>query len=325
VVVAFQGDPWLPSCVAFIKENREQAVRVVIGDNYGNTIVPSLADGRDVVSVALPGPLGFAEANNRTLVQIGFDARYICFLNQDTRSPPGWLTKAARFLDEHPDIGAITPLISTYDGDGWDPNFVACTKPLPEFFEELERVGGPGEFYGVPVIPAPAMLVRTAVLKKVGGFDPIYGSYYEDFDLCHRIREAGYRLGIWTGATVAHYSGSAATTPDAERRRQRQIVRNRIIFRVRNAGKRRVRQLGREWLWELPRQLGRRLLDRPASKSIGVLLGGYWDAAHLSRRLVSAKHDSHVWCAYLAAIGWPIRDCVLAAPPPPGAGRRGIG
>jgi GT2 family glycosyltransferase len=291
--------------VAFVKGGGEEGVRVVVADNYGNTIVPSLADGRDVVSVSLPGPLGFAEANNRTLVKIGFDARYICFLNQDTRSPEGWLTEAARFLDEHPDIGAITPLISTYDGNGWDPNFVACTTPLPTFWEEIRQGGGPSDFYAVPVIPAPAMVVRTALLKRVGGFDPIYGSYYEDYDLCHRICAAGYRVGIWTGATIAHYSGSATTTPQAERRRQRQIVRNRLIYRVRCAGNRRRRQLGREWLIELPRQLLRRLLRRAASKPVSVLLASHFDTVKVIGRLVSSKQDQHLWDRYLAELGWP--------------------
>jgi hypothetical protein len=305
LIVAFHGDEWLESCLHFLCKTEEKNVQAIIGDNFGNTLVPLLLNGNRVVSVDLPGPLGFAEANNHTLVKSGFDAPFICFLNQDTKSPPGWLTQVAEFLDQHPDIGALTPLISTYDGEGWDPNFVDCTKSLVSFWEELAQGTGAPAFYEVPVIPAPAMIVRTDVLKAVGGFDPIYGSYYEDYDLCHRIRQAGYRVGIWTCATVAHFSGSATRTPEAERRRQRQIVRNRIIYRVRTAGKRRLRQLGREVLVELPRQLARRLLGRPASKPVAVLLGGYWDIAKIIRRLISANYDQRQWCTYLTEIGWP--------------------
>jgi GT2 family glycosyltransferase len=305
VVIAFHGDPWLEACVAFAKAAPQEGVRVVIADNYGNSIVPSLANGREIVSVDLPGPLGFAEANNQTMVKLGFQSSFVCFLNQDTKSPPGWLTKAARFLDSHPEVGAATPLIATYDGTAWDPNFIACTRPLPTFFQELARPVGPSEFYEVPLIPAPAMLVRTSVLKKVGPFDPIYGSYYEDYDLCRRIRDAGYKVGIWTGATIAHYSGSATTTTEAERRRQRQIVRNRIIFRVRSAGRRRIRQLLREALLEFPRQLGRNMLRRPASKPVGVLLGGGVAAASELPRLISSRYDEWRWRRYLHATGWP--------------------
>lgn len=174
--------------------------------------------------------------------------------------------------------------------------------------EEITQGKGASDFYEVPVIPAPAMVVRTDVLKAVGGFDPIYGSYYEDYDLCYRIRQAGYRVGIWTGATIAHFSGSATNSPEAERRRQRQIVRNRIIYRVRTAGKRRLRQLGQEVLVELPRQLVRRLLGRPASKPFAVLFGGYWDVAKIICRLLSTSLDEHIWRAYLADIGWPTNE-----------------
>jgi N-acetylglucosaminyl-diphospho-decaprenol L-rhamnosyltransferase len=254
IVIAFHGDRWLAPCVEFLENDHDAGVRVVIGDNHGNTVVTALTNGHSVVSVSLPGPLGFAEANNLTLVKLGFQARYVCFLNQDTKSPKGWLTRVSAFLDTHPDIGAVTPLVSTYDGEGWDPNFVACANSAPAVLDRLQRLDELQEFYAVPVIPAPAMVVRTSVLRMVGGFDPIYGSYYEDYDLCNRIRDAGYRIGIWTGATIAHYSGSATTTAEADHRRQRQIVRNRIIYRVRSARQRRPEQLAREWLVELPRQ-----------------------------------------------------------------------
>lgn len=305
IVVAFHGDRWLGPCVAFIRNSTYEDVRVVIADNFGNTTIPELTDGRHIVSVKLEGPLGFAESNNLALVATGFEAGAICFLNQDTVSPVGWLTHAGRFLSEHSEIGALTPLISTYDGGGWDENFRDCTKSLPSFWNDLASGSGADAFYEAPVIPAPAMVVRTDVLRQVGGFDPIFGSYYEDYDLCLRIRRAGYRVGIWTGATVAHFSGSATRTQDAELRRQRLIVRNRVIYRIRSADQRRLPQLAREVFQEMPRQFARRLLGRRASKPLSILLGGYWDLAQVLPRLVSVHHDRRCWDAYLREIRWP--------------------
>jgi GT2 family glycosyltransferase len=305
VVVAYYGDEWLESCLAFAGESKGQRIRVVVADNFGNEDAEVYAESNGCAYVELPGPLGFAEANNQALIKAGFDARFICFLNQDTRSPPCWLENAAGFLDQHPDIGAVTPRISTYEGEGWDPNFVACTEPVPALWDEGGKAGGTKDFYEVPVIPAPAMVIRTDILREIGGFDPIYGSYYEDYDLCHRVRQAGYRIGIWMGATIAHFSGSATTTAEADRRRQRQIVRNQLIYRVRSAGRRRLRRLSREWIVELPRQVGRRLLRRPASKPLGVLLGGYWDVVKVLPRLISRGYDQQVFRRYLECIGWP--------------------
>lgn len=320
VVVAYHADPWLKPCLAFLRGTVEKDVRVVVGDNYGNTVVRSFVDGKRIVSVALPGPLGFAEANNRTLVDADcFDAPFVCFLNQDTKSPVGWLTRAARFLQEQEDIGAITPLISNYEGDAWDPSFLACTNTLRSFLEDIKSIRTAPRFFEVPVIPASAMVVSTSVLRKVGGFDPIYGSYYEDYDLCRRIRCAGYRVGIWTGATIAHFSGSATASPRAERLRQRLIVRNRIIYRVRTAPEGRGRQLVIALLRELPRQLARGLLGRPAAKPVRTLIGGYGDALRLLPRLLSAQRDEQIRREYFEAIGWPLEP--LSIPRPSRTGR----
>jgi GT2 family glycosyltransferase len=314
VVVAFHGDRWLKRCVEFLQSEEGERVKLVIGDNYGNERISEVVDGRTVFSVRLPGPLGFAEANNLTLTKIRLDAPFICFLNQDTKSPRGWLSRAADFLDQHQEVGAITPLISTYEEDAWDPSFLACTRSHPTFSEDVNGIGTVARFVEVAAIPAPAMVVRTAVLKQVGGFDPIYGSYYEDYDLCHRIRTAGFRVGIWTGATIAHYSGSASGTAVAEQRRQRLIVRNRIIYRVRTAPRGRARQLAVEVFRELPRQLARRILGRAAAKPIRTLLGGYSDALRLLPRLMAIQRDERARKEYFEKIGWPSDPAVGGAP-----------
>lgn len=305
IVVLYFGDQWLDACLSGFTES-EPENRIVLADNYGNERVESISVTRGFHRIPLPGPLGFAEANNHALIHIGLQAECVCFLNQDTISPPGWLGEAADFLEQHPTVGALTPLISTYDGAGWDLNFAACAAPLGVSCDRLADMRTRADFHEVPEIPAAAMLVRGELLGKIGAFDPIYGSYYEDYDLCHRIRAAGYKVGIWTGATVAHFSGSATRTPEAESRRQRQIVRNRIIFRVRTEPRGRLAQLSREVFIELPRQVARRVLRRPASKPLGVLFGGYWDAAKVGHRLVSARVDEAAFRRYLKELGWPL-------------------
>ena len=308
IVIAYHGDQWLPACVASFVEAREPGVRLTIADNFGNETVAEFATSKGFDWIDLEGPLGFAEANNQAMVKLGLNAKLVCFLNQDTRSPIRWLTAANEFLERNPSIGALTPLISTYDGTSWDPNFLDCLRPLGIEIGEIAGHRLDKEFLELPVIPAPAMVVRTAALREVGGFDPVFGSYYEDYDLCHRIRAAGYSVGVWTGATIAHFSGSATNSPKAEARRQRLIVRNRIIYRVRPEPRGRLSQLGTEVFIQLPRQLVRRLLRRPASKPANVVLGGYWDAAKVGHRLISDRTDKAAFGRYLAQIGWQACD-----------------
>lgn len=54
------------------------------------------------------------------------------------------------------------------------------------------------------------MLVRSAALKGVTGFDPRYFMYFEDFDLSLRLREKG-RLIFAPAMQIRHHGGYAAS------------------------------------------------------------------------------------------------------------------
>jgi hypothetical protein len=45
------------------------------------------------------------------------------------------------------------------------------------------------------------LLMLGEVVEKIGGFDEKYFLYYEDVDLCKRLRLSGYKmeLGAWSG------------------------------------------------------------------------------------------------------------------------------
>ena len=53
------------------------------------------------------------------------------------------------------------------------------------------------------------MLVRTPLLRKLGGFDPRFFMYFEDYDLSLRIgREA--KVAYDPRARIVHHGGAAA-------------------------------------------------------------------------------------------------------------------
>jgi GT2 family glycosyltransferase len=58
------------------------------------------------------------------------------------------------------------------------------------------------------------MLFRREVFERVGGFDERYFLYYEDIDICARLRLAGYDVRMVTGVRAVH---------DAQRRSHRDL------------------------------------------------------------------------------------------------------
>jgi GT2 family glycosyltransferase len=54
---------------------------------------------------------------------------------------------------------------------------------------------------------AAAIVVRSDVFRKVGGFDEDYFIYYDEVDLCWRIRLLGYNVVTVPTARIYHLGG----------------------------------------------------------------------------------------------------------------------
>ncbi len=306
VVVAYHGDRWIPQCVESLLDSVRVPVRLVLVDNGGNTCIESLQlNGIDHMVLRTRQSLGFAEANNFALKKVGLDVQYVCFLNQDTRSANGWLDACLGVLEHAPKLGAISPLIYASDGRSWDLGFRDCARASPGLLARIDSGEDVDQWYKVPAVTAAAMVVRGDVLREVGPFDPIFGSYYEDYDLCRRLRSAGRSVGICTRARVDHFSGSATSGEEAERRRVRQILRNRTIHRFRQCGSKRLPILLRYLASDFPYNLCRSIVATPSAPPLKEFLAAHLDLLAIIGRLASEGRDQRAWQDYLKLTGWP--------------------
>lgn len=304
ILIAYHGDSWLPACLDTLADASEDKVHLVLVDNTGNTILKNLdLAAFDAEVISTPRPMGFAEANNFALIEASRLGDAVLFLNQDTESPSGWIDECTRMLEEHPELGAVSPCIRTYEDDGWDPSFLTCLSEEQEAALEAQSVED--EVIPTQNAPAPALLVRTDVLLETGPFDPVYGSYYEDYDLCRRIRERGHRLGFCRDARIRHFSGGSTTTEEQERRRMRQVIRNRVLYELRERNRPRWQAALDRFLHDFPHRLARGFVGTPSSQPPAVTVKAYGDLLRLGRRVFSSSHDEAKWKEYLSDLGWP--------------------
>ncbi|MBM3296058.1 MAG: glycosyltransferase, partial [Candidatus Aminicenantes bacterium] len=66
------------------------------------------------------------------------------------------------------------------------------------------------------------LMTRRRALERSGGFDEDFFLYFEDIDLCRRIRKAGFRAVFFPGARVFHAGGASASAAP---------LRNRLEYR----------------------------------------------------------------------------------------------
>jgi GT2 family glycosyltransferase/glycosyltransferase involved in cell wall biosynthesis len=163
-------------------------------------------------------PLGtnryFGEANN-----IGVEAargRIICLLNNDAFVHEGWLAPLVRTLDENPRTGAVGPRFLYPDGSLQEAGAIVNPDGSVLQLGKGQVPDDPLYNFARPVdyVSAACVVMRRNEFLRVLGFDLTWDpAYYEDVDLCLKLRLIGLRVLYCPQSTVTHIE--SATSSDS--------------------------------------------------------------------------------------------------------------
>lgn len=144
----------------------------------------------------------------------------LLMLNSDAQVRPGSVELLVTALSGDDSVGVIAPAVLRADGRGAQPNAFGR---LPHRWEVV--LCGPwatsrsGDQTRVQWVSGVAMLLRTADFRSLGGFDEDFDMYFEDVDLCRRIRARGQTVRRLPVAEVVH-GGGRSWRSSAEKRRR---------------------------------------------------------------------------------------------------------
>lgn len=171
--------------------------------------------------------LGFAAANN-----VGFElasGRYLVLLNPDAELRSDGLAQAIERMDENPRTGLAGARLVNRHGDDEPsarsfPSLVnevlvlsglAARFPHSRLFGRFDRTwADPASAAEVDWVPGAFVIIRREALRAVGPFDERFFLYYEEVDLCRRLRAAGWAIWYWPEIVVRHLGGESAKTID---------------------------------------------------------------------------------------------------------------
>jgi N-acetylglucosaminyl-diphospho-decaprenol L-rhamnosyltransferase len=237
VVVHRRGDDLLARCLESLLASQGVDLRVAVVANVCEEPLPSLAETHSRVHVLRSAvPLGFAAAGKRGasfLRERAGAPDHLYFVNDDTVSEPDALRELAEHLDRDRRCAIAGPRLMlqgtpgrlnslglnvTRAGEAWDEGIglrVEEWGPLPAVRPVLAVTGS-------------ALLVRRDVFERLGGWEELYGWYFEDIDLCLRARAAGWSVAV-IPAAVVHHALSATACRD-EGLRLYHTFRNRLLL-----------------------------------------------------------------------------------------------
>jgi GT2 family glycosyltransferase len=192
---------------------------VIVVDNASEHPFPA-ARFPEVRTIRLTENRGYGYACNR-----GADAargEYFFILNNDLEFPRDVLPSLIDTCAHLPRPGAVGPALRFPDGRfqlSWG-SFPTLRSEFQERRRQQQSRSGGGKALekragesavnrSVDWITGACMLIPRKAWEDVGGFDERYFFYFEDVDLCTRLRFAGYEVCYQPSDVVLHHGGGS--------------------------------------------------------------------------------------------------------------------
>jgi hypothetical protein len=146
---------------------------------------------------------------------------YLLFANPDLVAMDDGVEQLAGWLDRHPEAAGVAGVLMESCGQP-DVKFMIRRLPIPWsvlreslFLNRIlplaaktrrwQAVIARGEAIAVEQPPGACLMVRRSVFERIGGFDSsFYPAWFDDVDLCRRLRDAGEQLFMVPAARFWH-------------------------------------------------------------------------------------------------------------------------
>jgi N-acetylglucosaminyl-diphospho-decaprenol L-rhamnosyltransferase len=218
-----RGRPW----EAFVIDNNSADGSGVVAERFG----PPVTLIRNAENV------GFGRGVNQGIAAAR--APLVLIMNPDCRLVPGAIATLREELAVRAHCALVGPRILNPDGSvqgsaRGDPDMLtglfgrtsALQRLLPWLTVSKRNVvtagipsaaadGSASSSVAVDWVSGACVLGVRAALAEVGGFDPRYFLYWEDADLCRRLRARGQEIRYVPAATAVHRVGHSSRTAQA--------------------------------------------------------------------------------------------------------------
>ncbi|MHC4660373.1 MAG: glycosyltransferase [Planctomycetota bacterium] len=192
----------------------------------------------DVTLVAEKENHGFAQGNNvgisRAIVR---GAEYFCLLNPDTKVSPGFLEPLVEALLKNESVWLAGPKSMLAGERNRVHSAGGFVHPLSCFGHHYGYRKKDGPRFSTPrecdFITACCWLLSRKAFERTEGFHEPFFLYFEDTDLCTRIRKAGGKIRYVPGSVIEH-SPCTSTGGARHPRTVYYLIRNQLLYIARS-------------------------------------------------------------------------------------------
>ena len=214
IIVNYQSEPYLQRCLASLcRCNLGIDFEIVVVNNDTKESLEKIKEKfPEVVLVNSFKNKGFGVACNWGVKNS--QGELLFFLNPDTEIL-GSLNSIIKIFEKDPDVGAIGPKLLGENGkiQDWSTgvdvsllDLIRNNLGLPRSKKIWESPITQETFW----VSGAALFVPRKTFALLGGFDENFFMYFEDNDLCRRIRKTGKKVLYFPETAILHLSGKSS-------------------------------------------------------------------------------------------------------------------
>ena len=209
IIITFRGGKWYDRCFTSLRQS-SVPIQVLVVDNASNdgTVEYIRKNYPEIHLIESHENLGFGRANNiaiRYALDNGCD--YVFLLNQDAWVEPDTFERLIDIHQRNPEYGLLGPVQVNAEKtkvlDGVIQFLINPDNVNKQMFSDF-MMGTIDEVYPVAEINAAAWLLPRITLEIVGGFDPIFLHYGEDWNYLSRVLYHKLKVGLTPHLHVVH-------------------------------------------------------------------------------------------------------------------------
>ena len=206
IIVNYQSADYLKKCIASIFDKTRDISFEIIVVNNSREAIDKVAD---IKIVDAEEDLGFGKGQN--LGAKNAKGEILWLLNADTeilsRNTQG-------IVKEVKENGVVGPRLLNEDNSmqSWSAGVEPTVWDLIRNnlgYPASQKVWESSKKREADWVSGASLFIRKELFDKLGGFDENFFMYFEDIDLCRRIREAGYRVIYFPEFSVRHFGGKS--------------------------------------------------------------------------------------------------------------------
>ncbi len=221
IIVHYRARAELFDCLRSINQNIPKLrLEIIVVDNDEKAVIGDelMKEFPYVRYIKSKHNKGFGAGNN--LGARKAKGEYLFFLNPDTLIFPDTIQELVKFFEKKEKIGIVAPVLFHKNKKAFELQGASELTPLRavvalSFINKLFPNNAISKKYfnlewnkttvkEVDTVPGTAFMIKKKIFYKIGGFDENFFLYFEEFDLCKRVRENGYKIFITPSSKIIH-------------------------------------------------------------------------------------------------------------------------